>query len=120
MSPTDKTLARPLVLFDALLAVLIIAGIGVTLWVALHFHSQLLSSQRRGCERGIHERLTLIEEAKARITGNLAIVADPRQPTRTKAARLHEARIEERIIGERRARLDPLHGGKLVCSKVYP
>jgi hypothetical protein len=81
---------------------------------------EVVHSQRVGCERGIEERLDTIAESDSRITGNLAIARDPRQPATTRSARAAEARDEERIRERRYARVDPAHGGRLVCSDAYP
>jgi hypothetical protein len=96
------------------------------LLIVLVFISNLQGRQgatanaRAACKRGILERVDTIHEQDVHITGNYAVARDPRQPAATRSSRWLEAREEEAIREDRYTRVDPAHGGKLVCDKVDP
>lgn len=72
------------------------------------------------CERDVQERLAILTENELAIAGNKAVSEDPKQPLRTRVTRKRQYEGEQHLEKERRERVDPAHGGKLVCTEVFP
>jgi hypothetical protein len=107
--------------FRMMLWVSVVVLVLVAFWSSTYTISRdVVASSRTGCKRGIQERLNVLEENRLTIQGNKAIVADPKQPLATKTARREQYEGEEHIEKLRRERVDPAHGGKLICSRAYP
>lgn len=76
-------------------------------------------SQRRGCSRGIDERLTTINEQNRRICAFMTIASTAQQPSwRREFSSLALGEVATRE--ERYTRVDPKHGGTFSCKQAYP
>lgn len=97
--------------------VFLLLAIGLSTNITGH---RIIKAQRTGCTRGIHDRLDEIWVDEAGIRGNLIIASDILQPIKTRKARVVQAAIEQTVVNDLRIRVDPAHGGKLICAQVYP
>lgn len=80
----------------------------------------IVQSQRDQCEAGIDQRLQTSEVWRQQERAARRIADDPFQSARTRSARIDEARTLRDARRVLRPRLDPKHGGALVCSEAYP
>lgn len=94
-------------------------AIGAVLLVAATV-TTTVNAERGGCERNIADRVEDIRIWEKQAWAADKIAADPFQSPTTRAARRQEAAALWAAIARVRKRVDPEHGGDLVCSDAYP
>lgn len=92
----------------------------VPLYVGYVGRVEIVNADRHSCTRGIQDRLTSIRVWQQQRHAAAAIGRDPFQSPRTRRARNAEARqLKDAIAGATR-RVDPAHGGTLICTEAFP
>jgi hypothetical protein len=106
-----------------LVATLIVAGSIGTIVLAVGFtgRANLAEAQRLACRAGIADRLGTIRARQVQATSARSIAQDPLfQSRRTRDVRLAEAQALQTSVRDLRTRVDPAHGGRLVCAEAFP
>ncbi|MCA1571715.1 MAG: hypothetical protein LC798_15655 [Chloroflexi bacterium] len=80
----------------------------------------IVINSREGCAQIIRDRLADIDVLAVQAQSALAIADDSFQSARTRSVRRREARVLTAAIRDRRTRVDPAHGGELVCDEAFP
>lgn len=92
--------AVPLAQFAATLG--LILGVTITFGVLIDAAND---ARRRGCERGIDDRIVSLRESWSAYRANTIVSLDPAQPATTRAARADQADDNLRAVRSREARI---------------
>ncbi len=80
----------------------------------------IAKSERALCHRVLDDRLETIQVREVQAVSAQAVADDPFQSTKTRRARLREARRLQVSIDDLRTRADPANGGSLDCRREFP
>jgi len=82
--------------------------------------ANLAKAERASCARVISDRLSAIAVREVQAKTARILADDVTQSIKTRNARREEALQLEVSITDLRIRVDPDHGGQLICSEAFP